>query len=161
MHSDPSQPHPQRRHASDEELLAGAIPISNSGDPESVGPPSGAAQSGQEREPRPEAIEFDEDDAHESPQDSGTSSRIQAMGPQGGRHQERQWKRKPQPTGQGAVRVKTFVAKLRYEAIEHLDEQINEWLEQHPDCEVKFVTTAIGPLTSKLKEDALFVNVWV
>jgi len=76
------------------------------------------------------------------------------------RHQD-SWARTPNITGQGAIHVKTFVAKLRPDAIEYLDHQINEWLDSNPEYEVKFVTTNVGELMSKMKEPALFVNVWV
>ena len=71
------------------------------------------------------------------------------------------WTRKPNVDGTGATHVKTFVAKLRHDAIHHLDEQVNDWLEAHPECEVKFVTTSVGKLVGKISEDAIFMNVWV
>ena len=72
-----------------------------------------------------------------------------------------EWVRKPNATGAGATHCKTFVAKFRTEAIEHLDQQINEWLDAHPDFEVKLVTTSVGTWQGKHLEDALVVNVWV
>jgi len=77
------------------------------------------------------------------------------------RRQQENWKRSTNVTGQGATHMRTFISKLRLDAIEHLDEQINQWLDQHPDYEVKFVTTTVGTLIGKLKEEALFMNVWV
>lgn len=71
------------------------------------------------------------------------------------------WTRTPNATGQGAIHVKTFVTKLRIEAIEYLDTQVNEWLDDHPEYEVKFVSTTIGKLVGKNTEDAIFMNVWV
>lgn len=71
------------------------------------------------------------------------------------------WTRTPNVTGAGAIHVKTFVTKLRLDAIEHLDEQVNEWLDAHPEYEVKFVSTTIGKLVGKNTEDAIFMNVWV
>ena len=74
---------------------------------------------------------------------------------------EEHWNRTPNTTGAGAIHVKTFVTKLRLEAVEHLDEQVNQWLDAHPEYEVKFVTTTIGRLIGKNTEDALFMSVWV
>ncbi|XAL98895.1 hypothetical protein OT109_15070 [Phycisphaeraceae bacterium D3-23] len=74
---------------------------------------------------------------------------------------EDHWNRVPNTTGQGAIHVKTFVAKLRIEAIEYLDEQVNEWLDAHPEYEVKQVTTTVGKLVGKNTEDAIFMSVWV
>lgn len=71
------------------------------------------------------------------------------------------WKRTPNVTGHGAIHVKTFVTKLRLDAIEHVDEQINNWLDNHPEYEVKFVSQTIGQLVGKRTEDALFISVWV
>ena len=74
---------------------------------------------------------------------------------------EAQWKRKPNKTGQGATHIRTFVSKMRLDAIEHLDQQINDWLDEHPELEVKFCTVSHGTLTGKTKEEAIFMNVWV
>ncbi len=71
------------------------------------------------------------------------------------------WKRTPNITGSGAIHVKTFVTKLRLDAIDHLDEQINEWLDNHPEYEVKFTTQTIGKLVGKNTEDAMFTSIWV
>jgi len=71
------------------------------------------------------------------------------------------WDRTPNVTGKGAIHVKTFVTKLRLDAIEHMDEQVNEWLDAHPEYEVKFVSQSIGKLVGKNTEDALFMSVWV
>ncbi len=71
------------------------------------------------------------------------------------------WQRPTNKDGTGATHVKTFTAKLRADTLAHLDEQINQWLDEHPEYEVKFVNTHIGPLKGKETEDALIVNVWV
>ena len=71
------------------------------------------------------------------------------------------WRRQPTATGQGASHVKTFVSKLRLEALDHLDEQVNDWLDEHPEYEVKFVTTSVGQLVGKTPEDAIIMTVWV
>ena len=76
-------------------------------------------------------------------------------------HNAIRWKRKPVMTGQGACHVRTFVTKLRLDAIDHLDEQINAWLDENPEYEIKFVSTTVGILVGKVQEQALFVNVWV
>ena len=75
--------------------------------------------------------------------------------------QEQSWKRPTNKTGTGATHVKTFYCKLRPDAIEHLDAQINRWLDAHPDFEVKQITSSVGKLVGKRIEDALFLNVWV
>jgi hypothetical protein len=142
-HTPKSAGHPK----SDDELLAEAIPI--------------------------DALEIDEDEP--VPVDAGDSGggielvaaeetarsnrRIQRFG-DGTRHEEK-WSRTPNSPGTGAIHVKTFISKLRLDAIEHMDQQINEWLDAHPQYEVKFVTSSTGTLVGKINEPALFLNVWV
>jgi hypothetical protein len=60
----------------------------------------------------------------------------------------------------GAVRMRTFHCRLSEQGIEYLDQIINDWLESHPDFEVKFVTSTIGMWDGKLKEPTLILNVW-
>jgi hypothetical protein len=79
----------------------------------------------------------------------------------GGQRKAESWKRKPNADGTGATHVKTFHAKLNSEAVAFLDEQINQWLDEHPELEVKFVNSTVGEWQGKLKEPALIVSVWV
>ncbi len=142
---------------SDEELLASAIPI-DTGDADQID------IRGSEMEPRPASsggssiVEL-EATATASPDDT-MSTKIRTFDSKRQPHEDH-WQRQPNTTGTGAIHVKTFVAKLRLDAIEHLDKQVNQWLDNHPEYEVKFVTTNVGPLVGKRTEDALFVSVWV
>ena len=128
----------------DDELLANAIPID----------PSELDDDSPDDDDALEPIELEE-----SGDTEGSTGKIRAFGER--EAHEAHWQRTPNITGKGAIHVKTFVTKLRLDAIEHLDGQINHWLDTHPEYEVKFVTTTVGPLKGKLTEDALFVNVWV
>ncbi len=76
------------------------------------------------------------------------------------RHEDN-WNRTPNSTGTGAIHVKSFHCKLTGDSLDFLDQQINEWLDAHPQYEVKIVTTSIGTWTGKLKEPNLIVNIWV
>jgi len=76
------------------------------------------------------------------------------------RHED-SWTRTPNTTGSGAIHVKTFHSKLTDEAMTYLDQQINEWLDAHPQYEVKFTSSAIGDFTGKVREPHLIVHVWV
>jgi hypothetical protein len=60
----------------------------------------------------------------------------------------------------GAVRMRTFHCRLSEQGVEYLDQIINDWLESHPDVEVKFCTSTIGMWDGKLKEPTLILNVW-
>lgn len=72
------------------------------------------------------------------------------------------WHRHSQLTGQGATHVKSFHCKLQGDALTHLDQQINAWIESHEDCEVKRVTTQVGEWSDTLgKACHLIVQVWV
>lgn len=84
----------------------------------------------------------------------------QRLGANVGRHED-SWKRKPNTTGTGAIHVKSFHCKLNSESLDYLDRQINEWLDAHPQYEVKFVTTSIGEWQGKIKEPNLIMQVWV
>jgi hypothetical protein len=144
-----SKEHPQQVPPSnDDDLLANAIPI------EGLEEETPAAPIGTHAAPpaAPEAIEL-------AGGEDSSGREIRTFDSR--KHHEAKWHRTPNTTGQGAIHVKTFVAKLRLDAIENLDQQVNEWLDSHPQYEVKIVTSSIGPLTGKITEPALFVNVWV
>ena len=68
---------------------------------------------------------------------------------------------RPNTTGIGAIHVRTFHCKLTDDSLAFMDQTINEWLDAHPEYEVKFVTSSVGVLTSKLKEPHLICQVWV
>lgn len=91
---------------------------------------------------------------------TGLGGKITAFGGQQKRHED-SWVRTPNTTGSGAIHVKTFHCKLTDDALTYLDLSINEWLDAHPQYEVKFVSSSIGILTGKLKEPALICQVWV
>ncbi len=143
--ADPREPTP----LSDDDLLADAIPIEEMDDDEA---PVASAKPSDVAEP--DAIDLADDDGDE------TRSREIRTFDTHKRHEDR-WKRRPVVTGQGSTHCRTFVSKLRLDAIEHLDEQINNWLDENPEYEVKHSTVSVGILTGKLKEEAMFVTVWV
>ena len=78
-----------------------------------------------------------------------------------GKHEDKGWSRTPNSPGTGAIHVRSFHCKLNSESLEFLDQQINEWLDAHPQYEVKFVTTCIGEWTGKIREPNLIVQIWV
>ena len=41
-----------------------------------------------------------------------------------------------------------------------MDSKINEWLDQHPEIEIKQATTCVGEYEGKIREPALIVNIW-
>lgn len=142
----------EKRHApSDDDLLAKAIPIDQI---ELSDEPPTATIKPVAVEPEPTAIDFDNQaeltEHHEIRRFETKKTSV-----------DEHWKQKANVTGQGARHVRTFVTKLRLDAIEHMDEQINQWLDAHPDYEVKFATMSTGILSGKLREEAVFMSVWV
>ena len=90
---------------------------------------------------------------------AAASHKITAFGKEK-RHEET-WQRTPNTTGKGAIHVRTFHAKLTDDALVYMDQCINEWLDAHPQYEVKFVNSTVGILTGKLKEPHVVCQVWV
>ena len=141
-------------HATDEELLSNALPMPSDEDADQI--------TLEEEDHELDPIEVgDLSGGGMDPADM-TSTKIRAFdGSSIRKPHDEHWSRKPNANGTGAIHVKSFVAKLRLDAIDNLDEQVNQWLDAHPEYEVKFVTTSIGELKSKITEPALFMNVWV
>jgi hypothetical protein len=71
-----------------------------------------------------------------------------------------QFKRKTHATGTGACRVRSFHGRLSDEGLAFMDGKINEWLDAHPEIEIKTVTTTVGMYDGKIREEALVVNIW-
>lgn len=70
------------------------------------------------------------------------------------------WKRKANCSGAGACRVRSFHGRLSDQGLGFMDDQINEWLDSHPEVEVKFVTSSVGQYEGKIREPALVLNLW-
>ena len=70
------------------------------------------------------------------------------------------FKRVPNMNKTGAIRVRSFHGRLSDSGLDYLDHTINEWLEKHPEIEVKFVTPTTGMYDGKIKEPALILNIW-
>ena len=133
--------------AKDDQLLANAIPISD-------------FQT--EEDDIPEPIDLAEPKEVKQPKISENvvgSNKIRTF-QQDQLHKDN-WARQTNADGTGATHCKTFFTKLRQDAINHLDDQINEWLDEHPEFEVKFTTSCVGKLVGKTSEDAVFMTVWV
>ena len=90
--------------------------------------------------------------------DAAPVSKIR-FGPELG-HKKHDWKRATHVGGTGACRVKSFHGKYSDQGLEYMDDQINEWLDAHPDIEVKFVTSTVGVFEGKIREPALVLNLW-
>ncbi|MBC7835490.1 MAG: hypothetical protein H7Y88_10390 [Phycisphaerales bacterium] len=119
-----------------------------------VGPNGGSAAPARP-EPRSIAVSEDDERPEAKPQIKSFEQVLSA------KHNDSEWKRKPTKSGTGACHVRSFHCKLTGDTLDNLDRQINEWLDAHPDFEVKFTNATIGDWTGKLKEPNLIVQVWV
>jgi hypothetical protein len=59
-----------------------------------------------------------------------------------------------------ATRCRTFHTKLTDASLAHLNDQINEWVDEHDDVEIKFVSTDIGVVEGKHADPHLIVTVF-
>ncbi|MEM1210347.1 MAG: hypothetical protein AAGI54_13880, partial [Planctomycetota bacterium] len=138
----------QQRTPGDDELLDAAIPIEMVEDeaeadelePIEIEPADDSEAAG-------DAGGSSDDPYGAAPPGAGKSSKIRMLTER--KPHDEHWDRSPNVTGRGAIHVKTFVTKLRLDAIEHMDEQVNSWLDAHPEYEVKFVSQSIGKLVGK------------
>jgi hypothetical protein len=98
----------------------------------------------------------------DGPATAGTDapSKIKAFGVKASVVTKHDYTRKPALTGHGACRVRSFHARLSDEGLAFMDDKINEWLDHHPEIEVKLVTTSTAVFEGKIREPALVVNVW-
>jgi hypothetical protein len=87
------------------------------------------------------------------------AKKIKAFGVDDHRHHH-DYKRTPIVTGKGACRVRSFHGKYSDQGLEYLDNAINDWLDSHPEIEVKFVTSTVMTFEGKIREPALVLNVW-
>ncbi|MGH7213451.1 MAG: hypothetical protein ACREIT_01525 [Tepidisphaeraceae bacterium] len=92
-------------------------------------------------------------------QKARVAGKIRAFGVAEG-HKAHEWKRQVNKTGAGAVRIRSFHGRLSDQGLDYMDDAINEWLEKHPEIEVKFVTSTVGLFDGKIKELAIILNVW-
>jgi hypothetical protein len=151
-----------RKPVNDDDLLASAIPIDGLEDEEQADGDSSDPTLDPD-ELTPIDIDGDDvggDDASAGSMSDSVSTKIHGFSVGRVPH-EQNWGRPTNQTGTGATHVRTFYSKLRADAIDHMDLQVNQWLDKHPEYEVKFVTTTVGKLYGKTLEDALFMNVWV
>ncbi|HOB75383.1 MAG TPA: hypothetical protein PKG54_12765 [Phycisphaerae bacterium] len=69
-------------------------------------------------------------------------------------------RRPPRPDASGATRMRIFHARLSNGAIAHLDQQVNDWLEQNPEIEIKFANSTVGIWEGKHAEPNLILTLF-
>lgn len=70
-----------------------------------------------------------------------------------------EFKRPLNSTGHGAIRCRLFHSKIAVGSLDHMETQINEWLDE-TDVEIKHVGHVIGTMEGKRSEPNLLVMVW-
>jgi hypothetical protein len=70
-----------------------------------------------------------------------------------------QYKRKAVNTGQGAIRCRVFHCKIAESSIQHMESQINSWLDDE-DVDVKHVGHVVGAMEGKHTEPNIIVLIW-
>lgn len=78
----------------------------------------------------------------------------------GDKHNYTKFKRALHADGTGVCRLRSFHGRLSDEGLAFMDDKINEWLDTHPEIEIKLVNTVIGPIEGKNGEQAMFVTLW-
>ncbi|MFB3890448.1 MAG: hypothetical protein ACE15C_00345 [Phycisphaerae bacterium] len=73
--------------------------------------------------------------------------------------QKLEHKRQVNVTGAGATRCRVFYSKIAVAPLQHLEHQINEWLDA-TNFEVKHIAQTIGVMEGKTPEPNLIVTVW-
>lgn len=56
--------------------------------------------------------------------------------------------------------VKTFFAKLHHGSLKFIDDQIVEWLKDHPEVVIKRTNMVVGEVQAKKTEPNLIMTVW-
>lgn len=141
-------------------ISAGSAPVAKSGAASGViaapPPPKPVASADPEGEPL-SLIEEDVSKANEpKPQ---IRSFVQSSLAQADRHDK--FSRPMVGAGEGATRAHTFHSKLTDAALSYMDNQINEWVDAHPEIFLKFTTSTIGMFEAKQhQEPHLIVTVF-
>lgn len=75
-------------------------------------------------------------------------------------YKEPTYKRPLLTEGPHATRCKTFHCKMADAPIVHLNEQINEWVDSHPDVVIKFASQSVGVVEGKHNDPHLLITIF-
>ena len=106
-------------------------------------------------------IEFDDEEGHASTEMTSTRIHKSAESALGDKaRDETKYKRPVDPKGVGASRCRTFHCRISQGAIDFLNDQMNDWLDENKDITVKFSNTVIGMFEGKHTEPNLILTVF-
>jgi len=119
----------------------------------------GGGEAGLEDELAP--IEFDNDEGHASTEMTSTRIHKTTESTLGDKAwDDQKYKRSLDPNSVGASRCRTFHCRISQGAVDFLNDQINEWLDENKDITVKFSNTVIGMFEGKHTEPNLILTVF-
>lgn len=73
---------------------------------------------------------------------------------------QHKFKRHLQHQDKGAIRCRIFHAKLNDGALQFMQDQINEWIDQSPEVDVKSVSTDVGVVEGKTSQPHLIITIF-
>ena len=73
---------------------------------------------------------------------------------------QHKFKRHLQHQDKGAIRCRIFHAKLNDGALQFMQDQINEWIDQSPEVDVKNVSTNVGVVEGKTSQPHLIITIF-
>lgn len=73
---------------------------------------------------------------------------------------QHKFKRHLQHQDKGAIRCRIFHAKLNEGALQFMQDQINEWIDQSPEVDVKSVSTNVGIMEGKTTQPHLIITIF-
>ncbi len=91
---------------------------------------------------------------------SETSASITSFGENQVFAHNKNYKRNLSTDSGTATRMRTFHARLSDNAMQYLDDQVNEWIDNNPEIFVKFSNITVGLVEGKKTESHLIISVW-
>ena len=87
------------------------------------------------------------------------ASKIRRFGGQADTVRKSDFKRSLNVDGSGATRMRLFSSKLSATSLAAMERQINEWLDSEK-VEIKAVSSEIGTMQDKIREENIILCVW-
>ncbi len=88
------------------------------------------------------------------------STQVRAFGAASVETREPEYQRPLLKDTRNATRCRTFHCKMSDASFRHLNLQINEWIDAHPDVEIKFALSNVGIVEGKHADPHLIVTIF-
>jgi len=107
-------------------------------------------------------ISLDDDDiiVLDEEADEAPSTQVRAFGAAAMQAQEPEYQRPLLKDTARATRCRTFHCKMSDASFRHLNLQINEWVDAHPEVEIKFALSNVGVVEGKHADPHLIVTIF-